>query len=216
MLFYSRILPLILLGIVALISTYSWSKSARSLKIVTIISLLNFVFEMLGNYMGYLGINNIWLYNISDLIRFSLWFLFFYFSYSALKQKQATLLFTVIFPITWILLLNIQSIDIFQTFSFIFGSILLLILCFLYLFNEYKSSSTESLFRNPSLWICLGLLFYYSLNLPFIGLYNWLNKFSSNFAMTYFYICVVGSSIFLSVSIIIAFLCNLKNRKFGS
>lgn len=216
MLFYSRILPIILLGIAALISAYSWPKSALSLRIVAIISGMNFLFEVVGNYMGYLGINNIWLYNVSDLIRFPLWFMFFHFIFISPRQKSITLLFAILFPILWIVLTFFQSISIFQTYSFIIGSILLLILCFLYLFNEYKSNSTESVFRNPTLWICLGLLFYYSLNLPFIGLYNWLNGISSNFTLTYFYICVIGSSILLSLLIIIAFLCNSRNKKFGS
>jgi hypothetical protein len=215
MLFYSRILPIILLGIVALISTFSWSKSPLSLRIVTIISIMTFIFEVVGNYMGYLGINNIWLYNISDLIRFPLWFMFFYFSLSTSRQKKTTLIFTFLYPIIWVGLNFFQDIGIFQTYSFILGSILLLILCFLYLLNEYKSNSTESVFKNPELWICLGLLFYYSLNLPFIGLYNLLNSISSSFTYTYFYICVVGSSILLSLSIITSFLCNLRNRKFG-
>lgn len=215
MLFYSRILPIILLGLVALISTYNWSKSTLPLKIATIISLLNFTIEIIGNYMGYLEINNIWLYNISDLIRFPLWFLFFHLSLITSRQKKITLLFTIVFPIVWLVLINFQEFAIFQTYSFILGSILLLILCFLYLLNEYKSNSTESAFRNPILWICLGLLFYYSLNLPFIGLYNWLNSISSDFTITYFYICVIGSSILLSVSMIIAFLCHLRNKKFG-
>ncbi len=216
MLFYSRILPIILLGIVAVFSTYNWSKSDTSLKIVTLISLLSFLFEIIGNYMGYLGVNNIWLYNSSDLIRFPLWFLFYHFSFTALDQKKSALVLTFIFPIFWVVLMYFQDIRLFQTYSFIVGSILLLILCFLYLLNEYRSSSTESLFKNPNLWICLGLLFYYSLNLPFIGLYNWINSISSHFALTYFYICVIGSSILLSLLTLTAFICNLRNKKFGS
>lgn len=215
MFFYSRILPIILLGLVALFSTYSWSKSNRSLKIVTIISLMTFFSEVIGNYMGYLGINNIWLYNISDLLRFPLWFLFYHFTLSTVNQKKGALLLAYIFPVFWLVLICFQNIRIFQTYSFIIGSILLLILCFLYLLNEYKSNSIESIFKNPTLWISLGLLLYYSLNLPFIGLYNWINSISSDFASTYFYICVIGSSLVLSVSLITAFICNLKNRKSG-
>ena len=213
--FYSRILPIILLAIVAIISTYSWSKSNLALKIVAIISLLNLLTEVLGNYMGYIGTNNIWLYNISDFIRFPLWFLFFNCTFTNLFQKKIGLYSAFLFPFLWLFLCFFQSISVFQTYSFIIGSMVLLLCCFLYLFNEYKSNSTESLFREPNLWVCLGLLIYYSLNLPFIGLYNWLYHISSQFALTYFYVCVVGSSLLLNLSLIIAFLCNLKNTKSG-
>jgi hypothetical protein len=216
MIFYTRILPLLLLAIAAFIALYYWKKNSTALKIAAIICLLNFVSELVGNIMSVQNIKNAWLYNISDVSRYLLWFSYFFFFFTNQYQKRYALFLAVTFSITYLAVNFFQSIIEFQTISFIAGGIMLLSCCFIFLYNEYQSNSTENIRYNPHFWISLGLLIYYALNLPFIGLYNWLFKHAAQFSKIYFYICVMGSSLLLSIFMIKAFTCNRLIKKSGT
>lgn len=216
MIFYTRILPLLLLAIGAFLGLRYFYRYDKLMKIVAVICVFNFVSELVGNTLGLMNVNNYLWYNPSDAIRFSLWYYFFYLLFESPFQKKfaAILLFT--FPILWILNCNYQSIaSQLLSFSFVVGGLFLIFLCFIALFNEYRNTSTEPLFKASHFWITMGLLLYYALNLPFIGLLNWLHNHSASFVRLYFYICVLGSSIILSLFMIKSFLCSLPKKKFG-
>ena len=215
MFFYTRILPLLLMAVAAFFAMYRFNRNDMPVKIAAIICVFNLLSDVTGNILGMQQIKNIWWYNGSDLIRYILWLYFFYLIFETPLQKKMAGVFLIVFPVIWIAVNFFQPITQLQTGSFITGGILIIICCFVFLFNEYQKDTTAKLNKNPFFWISTGLLIYYSLNLPFIGLYNWLRLHSASFTKLYFYICVLGSSLVLSILMIKAFVCSLQKTKSG-
>lgn len=215
MIFYTRILPILLLGAAAFFAIYHFKKFDRPVKIAAISCVFNFLSDVTGNILGMLHIKNMWWYNGSDFFRYALWLYFFYLIFEKLFQRKMALTFIVLFPVTWITVNFFQPITQLQTASFITGGLMLIVCCFSFLLNEYQKDTTAKLNKNPLFWISIGLLIYYSLNLPFIGLYNWLRLHAASFTKLYFYICVLGSSFLLSILMIKAFVCSLQKTKYG-
>jgi len=215
MIFYTRILPILLLAAAAFFAIYHFKKFDRPVKIAAIICIFNFLSDVTGNVLGMQHIKNMWWYNGSDFIRYALWFYFFCGVFEKPFQRRMARFFLILFPLTWITVNFFQPITQLQTISFITGGVMLAICCFVFLFNEYQKDTTLNLYKNPLFWISMGLLIYYSLNLPFIGLYNWLRLHSASFTKLYFYICVLGSSFVLSILMIKAFVCSLPKTKYG-
>lgn len=214
MFFYTRVLPLLAMGVPIIIAALVWQRLNKPLRLAALICTMNLLFETSGNFLGYKNISNIWLYNFSDLMRFTLWLVFFYLIFIG-RQSKFVFMLLMLFPCFWLLALWFQPVTEFQTLSFVIGSILILLCCFLFLLNEYQSESTERITLSAYFWICIGLLIYYSLNLPFIGLYNWLLESSLQFTSLYFKVCVIGSSIVLSLLMGKGFLCTIPKKKSG-
>lgn len=212
---YTKVLPLALLGLAAILGIINWKKLEQPVKLAVVIAVFNVIIETAGHVMASNNSNNVWLYNLADALRYLLWFYYFFISFGAALQKKYAATFLFIFPVIYAVTIFMQPLSAFQTISFVSGGILLLSCCIVFLLNEYSSNNTEKLTNNPHFWICTGLLIYYALTLPFIGLYNTLFKTAPAFSKIYFLICVIGSSLILSIFMIKAFTCQTDIKKYG-
>lgn len=214
MFFYAKAAPLILIVLTAIVAGYKFKNSGYKYKIVAAICFFTALIELTGHVLAAKNSNNIWLYNVSDLIRYVLWLCFFYYSYRNGKIQKMILGLMFSYIIAWLCnLIMLQPINIFQTNSFVYGGVLTLALAILYFVKEYRSDNTDDIFKQPDFWFCSGLIVYHAATQPFFGLYNWLFAHNQGFSKAYFLIAIIGSSLLLSITTIIGFLCLPQTKK---
>lgn len=196
------------MAIAAITGILFLKKQTIGLKLVTIICIFNLISDLIGNLIGLYNLNNHWLYNVSDFFRNELWLFFYFLNFKEVKFYKSILhLFLLIYPLIFTFTQFYQSIFILQSISYISGGILIISCCFLYYLHEFQKTNEDNIFNSPNFWFSTGLIIYYALNVPFLGLLPWLLNHASTFVNYYFYVCVLGSSLLLSVFKIKGFLC---------
>lgn len=214
MLFYTKILPIALIVLTAIVASYRFNANSYKFKIVAVICFITAVVEIAGHWLGSKNINNVWLYNISDLVRYELWLYFFYCLSNSIKEKNVILFLLVFYLVVWLCnVIAVQPFTIFQTNSFIIGGLFILALSVLYFIDEYKNDNANDLFTQPEFWFCSGLIIYHAATQPFLGMYNWLYIHYPTLSKNYFHIGIIGSSLLLSITIIIGFICSRQTKK---
>jgi hypothetical protein len=106
----------------------------------------------------------------------------------------------------------VQKTSVFNTMTYSLGSLLIVSACIYYFWELFQSRSFVNLVRQPSFWICSGLLFYYVCNFPLTSLLNFIHALP-NVILQNLFIIFLFLNIFLYLSFTIAYLCRLKIRK---
>ena len=134
--------------------------------------------EFLGLIFMYKEISNVFLYNILGGIEFSI---FTYIFYSKITNKKyrliigGLLIFSLLIFTTELLLVNDPTKS-FMNLSFGVASIMIVMMCCLYIHNIAQTPDVVNLSLIPLMWICFGLLFYHLCALPITALANNINK----------------------------------------
>jgi hypothetical protein len=179
-------------------------------------ALLIFVFlysivDTIGNVMAaYYKQNNLFLYNILYGVQYIVIAFFYYYILQNLTLKKMIKGFFFVFPLFFIInSIVIQGFYPLQTYSHVLGGGFILLLAVAYIWQVYTSLETQSIFRDPVFWISLSLLFYFGLNVPYLGMLNYLLNLKShpNFALDYYTWVIYISDCLRSSLLIIGFLC---------
>lgn len=112
-------------------------------------------------------------------------------------------------PLTFLLLYYFTSV------AHSFGSLLVIFCCIYYFYEFLHYLQPVNLKQESSFWICLGLLFYHCVTLPWFGIMTFYFAVSQRVVKTLFILLNVGN-IVLYTFFIIAFLCRLKTPKYTS
>ena len=183
-------------------------------------TLLIFVFlysivDTIGNIMAaFYKLPNHFLYNILYSIQYIIVAFFYYYILKNLTLKKMIRGFFIVFPLFFIInSIWIQGFYTLQTYSVVLGGGFILLLAVAYIWQGYTSMETQSIFRDPVFWISLALLFYYGLNVPYLGMLNYLLKNDPNFALDYYIRVIYISDCLRSSLFIIGFLCNRTATK---
>lgn len=175
--------------------------------------LITFVVEYIGQWMNSQGRITLWLYNIFVTIEFIFYFWMLQFVVRNRFVKRLLKKSIWVFPIVVILnKLFIQKGLQFHTLTVSLGSLIIVIATITYFFELFQLEKPVNLVREPSFWICSGLLFFYACSFPLFGLVNFFRSPS------YLVIKIIDSilaimNIFLYSSFIIAALCRIKTMK---
>ena len=154
-------------------------KNHSTEKIVNLIGYYALVFitqEILAWLYSYLTHkSNHWIYNIITPIQV-VFMLFVYQKISLTKKYKSFIsLVIVIFVIFTLLnILFIQSFFRFNTYSYIFGCLLLLITCLKYFIDLHKTEISLPIFKSPFFWITTGNLIYYAGSMFYMGSINYI------------------------------------------
>jgi hypothetical protein len=108
--------------------------------------------------------------------------------------------------------LFIQKISSFNSLTYALGCLLIGAICIYYVYELFQSSHSVSLVRQPSFWICSGLLFYYCCSFPIYGLLSFLKE-APLVIRNNFRVIILLLNVFLYSSFTIAFLCRIRVRK---
>lgn len=183
------------------------------LKTLPVYLLVTFVVELIGQWMNSRGRITLTLYNIFVTVEFIYYFWMLRFVIRNRLIRLILMHSLWVFPILVILnKLFLQKGLQFHTLTASLGCLLIVIATITYFFELFQLEKPVDLIREPSFWICSGLLFYYACIFP---LYALINFFRSP---TDLVIKIIDSilaivNIFLYSSFIIAALCRIKITK---
>lgn len=187
--------------------------SERYLKHFSIFLFINCLMDTITDISAMNTINNIFFNNLVQMfvLSFQLYLL-----REIVRGRKAKKVF-LYFLLTYLLLslanfFLVQKTSVFNTLTYSLGSLLIVSACIYYFWELFQSRSFVNLVRQPSFWICSGLLFYYVCSFPLTSLLNFIHALP-NVILQNLFIIFLFLNIFLYLSFTIAFLCRLKIRK---
>jgi hypothetical protein len=136
---------------------------------INIFLIWNTIIETIGFYLE----NNIWLYNVSTIIEFTILTLFFYTRSELLpirKQIIGMCAFYLIFSLFNITLL--QGINSFDNYTFLLSSLFIVIVACYYFYQMLIVLDDTKIYIRPVFWILTGLIAFYTCCFPIFSFYN--------------------------------------------
>ena len=175
--------------------------------------LVTFVVELIGQWMNNEGRATVTLYNIFVTIEFIFYFWMLQYVIRNRSVKRILRNSLWLYPIVVILnKLFLQKGPQFHTLTVSLGCLLIVIAAITYFFELFQFEKPVDLIREPSFWICSGLLFYYACIFPLYALINFFRS-PSDLVIKIIDSILAIMNIFLYSSFIIAALCRIKITK---
>ncbi len=142
----------------------------RYLKYFSIFLLVNCLMETVLNLQAMYGHNTVFLNNIETMLVIA-------FDLFLLRQvihrrnvKKAFLFVVVTYPIFSLINIFFIQVGVFHTMSYCLGCLLIVAACIYYFWELFQLKHSVDLVRQPTFWICSGLLFFYSCTFPLYGM----------------------------------------------
>jgi hypothetical protein len=107
----------------------------------------------------------------------------------------------------------IQGKDIFHSIGYALGCLLIVLFTIIFFYQLFAKPKAIVLSREPTFWICTGLLLFYSVTFPLYVSVNFMKTFPAILANNVQYLLIV-LNVFLYLLFSIAFLCRIKIKKF--
>jgi hypothetical protein len=211
--FYIQLLS-VFLSFLSGLTTYFRPRASLSLRVYPFFLFLTLNVEIFGKYLADHRQNNIELFNFFGVFEFTFYFwVLRHFIRNSVAKK-------IIFHLVWIypllsliIIIFIQGINIFNTITFSLGSLFIVVITIYYFFELFQLPGSIPVLREPSFWICLGLLIYYSCSFPMYALVTRLGKNTPGFILNNLSTIIDLTNILLYSSFTIAFLWSLRMRK---
>ena len=211
--FYIQLISVII-SFLSGLTTYFRPRASLFLRVFPFFLFLTSIVEFFGQYLADHGQNNIELFNFFAILEFTFYFWILRHIIRKAVAKKIIFHLVWIFPLfSFINIFFIQGIDIFNTITYSMGSLFIVIITIYYFFELFQLPGSIPLLREPSFWICLGLLIYYSCSFPMFALVTRLGKNTPRFIWNNLAIILDLINILLYSSFTIAFLCSLRMRK---
>jgi hypothetical protein len=174
---------------------------------------ISLIIEGLGYYLWNAGKETYELYNYFTVFEFS--FYLFILNKIIIKRKAKTIVKITLVIYFLIALGNIMGFQkqTFHTITYSLGCLLIVCVCVYYFFELFQQPTFINLVREPSFWICSGLLFYYCCSFPLYGAINFLNGIP-DFLLKNMQTILTIMNILLYSLFTIAFLCRIRIRKY--
>ena len=156
-------------------------------------------------------LNNHFYYNLVWGVQYMVIAYFYYYTLQSRVIKKIILGFFALFPIFFIInACCVQGFYTLQTYSIVLGASFMLLFAVSYIWQVYTSTETQSIFRDPVFWFSLAWLFYYGLNLPYLGMLNYLLENDPKFALRFYVRVIDFSDCLRNLLLIIGLLCKKK------
>ena len=206
---------LFFLGIAFVTSIVSFrSEVPVHLQLIAVLIILTLPIELMANFgfklfhiKGYRDT----LYNVFALAEFEFYGLFFYLLNKENWVKKINLIFIYTFPIIWLCLTYFgKYISNWNSPASAIGGFFVVVFSLFYIYNLSDSEPIIRISRHSEFWISLGLIIYYSFEIPYLGILNFLVKNYPSVSKILLYISYVFNSI-MYCFFTYAFLC--RNKK---
>lgn len=185
----------------------------RHIRVLVFFLLVELFVELLGSYYKVHHKSNTLLFTLYSVVEFSFYLYFFNTILSNPRFKQIIRIFRIVIPVICLLdIFLVQGYSKFNTYSFIFSSIVVDICAVAYFFQLFKNAAKLNLLKLPEFWIVSGVLFFYICSLSFLGIINYASSLPRLIAREMHNLFVL-INILLYLMITIAFLCRLPIRK---
>ncbi|HVU95444.1 MAG TPA: hypothetical protein VHE34_09475 [Puia sp.] len=164
----------IAIAFIASLPVHRWG--VFSYRVISTIMGLDLVVELWANFLWFaFRMNNLPIYNFAMLAEF--WLYAFYFDEILVNRTVRPLIkaYLWLLPAVWLILVILHQHD-WSSIFFVIGAIFTI---FLAAFNYYQLFTADELVRlgaSFEFWVATGLILFYGLNFPYLGMLNFLNK----------------------------------------
>ncbi len=175
--------------------------------------LLTLLVELYGLVHHRKGENNVPVFNFFSVIEFS-FFLYFFYSVSR-YPKIRRVIFILQFLLPVACLVNIfffQGFYAFHTITYTIGSGLMVALGVLYIYQLFKYSERIDLLREPSFWMCIAVIFFFTSSITLVGAFNYVTLLPAIIRLNLQKI-LKAVDMFFYLIFTISFLCRTHTRK---
>jgi hypothetical protein len=173
--------------------------------------LYDFITTTIGYYLDKRHYNTILYSDLTTIVSLCFYIYLMRVIIRSPKAKRILLYCLVAFPLISAINIFLVQKSGFQTMTYSLGSLLIVGACIYYFWELFQSKNYVNLAREPTFWICSGLLFYYTCQFPVYGLVNHISTDKAVVQVIVVVLDFVGILLYLSFTI--AFLCRLKPRK---
>jgi hypothetical protein len=146
----------------ALLMSLIYFKTLQKGRLKTLPFFLGFILcvELAGSYLRrILHTNNTWLYNASIPVEYG-YYLFLFWLHAQSRLKKFLIAAIPLFFLVVIWGFCTMPMKIFHSNALVAGQVLVILSCCIYIYELFKSSEEESLFRNYFYWLVSGLLLF--------------------------------------------------------
>lgn len=206
---------LITLFFAAACSLIKFRLHAVHLKIIAVLLVLDLGNELLASF-GYtflkqnFGIkNNLVIYNSFVLFQFMAYAWYFCIVIRLKWFKKFCAAFMLLFPLLWIIsVLYVFGIYNWNSYIHVAGSAFTIIACAIFFYQLYTQDELVSLPTHTEFWIAVALFIFYTCNLPYTGMLNYLINNALDVAETLAFVLRLLNIVMYCI-LIYAFVCRL-------
>lgn len=157
--------------------------------------------------------NNLPVYNFIMLVLYMGYAYFFWLIIQSKIIRRLIEGFLYLFPVFWFyVVFFIFKIDEWNSYVFIFGGAFTVLWAVTYCFGLFTSEDPVRFRYSGGFWIAVGLIFFYSCGLPYMGMFNFLTQYNKGLANT-LKIPLQISNIVMYLLFSYAFLCQLTHPR---
>ncbi len=184
------------------------------LKLISILIGIALLTEVFANYLLFffhLNTNHP-VYNIYILIQGCIYAIYYKLIITVKAVKRGANIFLMFFFIFWFATtFFVFGLNVWNSYAVMIGDLFIICMSAAYLFKFITSDDLLNLKHCPEFWIAVGSIIYFSCELPFTGIFNYL---ADNFETTtiFLYNVLQVLNIIMYSIFIYAFLCRLKTR----
>ena len=184
------------------------------LKVLVAFLFLMLVTEIAGNIIRARGINNQWLYNgLLIVMHLALPYVYYHLLFRE-SLKRVIRVYFIVFPIFQVInTLYWQPFNQFQTNQVVFGGSFIFLLAAAYFWQLYASDDIQKITLDTGFWFSTGILLYYGVHVPMLGMLNYLWIHFPTFLTKYFVPVTTIFSIILNLCFGMGFLCRKAEQK---
>ncbi|HXB34006.1 MAG TPA: hypothetical protein VNV35_11320 [Puia sp.] len=177
--------------------------------------LYDFISQTYGDYQALHHQNTILYSDLTTLVSSCFYIYLMRVIIRSRKAKLILLYCLIAFPlISAINIFLVQNSGVFQTMTYSLGCLLIVGACIYYFWELFQSKKYINLAREPTFWICSGLLFFYTCLFPVYGLINYIGTDKAVIQVILVVLDFVGILLYLSFTI--AFLCRLRPTRIST
>lgn len=210
---WSTYIWLILLGSLMSALAYFKKETPVFLRSLPVYLFVTFIIEFIGGWRNDQGKVTVTLYNVFTTIEFVYYFWLLHHIVKNRFIRKLLLHSLWLYPLLVILnKLFLQKGLQFHTITFSLGGFFIVMTTIVYFLELFHFDKPVDLVREPSFWICSGLLFFYACTFPLYALVNFF-KDPSNIIIKNIASIFAVVNILLYSSFIIAALCRIRTRK---
>ncbi len=205
----------LLVSFLASCSLYKQKNVVHWLKLFCPFLGITIIVEGYAFYLSYHNHTNLWLYHIFAFIEFCFYLYVVSCIIHNLKARLLIKYILILYVCVAIIDIIITPNNSFVTFAYTLGTLLIIVCCVYYFFELFHYPKPKNLAREPSFWICLGLLVFYCGTLPYFGMMTFISAVSQRVVKALWVLLDIAN-IMMYTFFIIAFLCQLKTPKYTS
>lgn len=156
---------------------------------------------------------NVHIYNIAMGIQY--WFYGFYFHFILTGRVTRLLVkgFLILFPLLWLFsTLFLFGLCRWNSYVAATGSLFCVVFSIIYFYQIFARVEPVRFATNPELWIAIGVFVFYSINLPYVGMLNFLSNTDKEFARQLLVVLQISNILMYSL-FTYAYLCRMSIRK---